>query len=153
MLSMKAKYGLLAVLSLAREPGDELVLISKLAENEKIPKKFLEQILRELKNQGILGSKVGKGGGYYLSKSPKAITLGQIIRTFDGPLAPVPCVSQTAYAKCAECNDENSCAIRLVMKDVRDAISLILDGTSIADALERSDQAVLMQKNNVMYHI
>jgi Rrf2 family protein len=150
---MKAKYGLLAVLSLAREPGNELVLISELAKNEKIPKKFLEQILRELKNQGILGSKIGKGGGYFLNKSPNSITLGEIIRTIDGPLAPVPCVSQTAYAKCEECSDENSCAIRLVMKDVRDAISLILDRTSIADALERSEQAALLKKNSVMYYI
>jgi Rrf2 family protein len=153
MLSMKAKYGLLAVLALARKSGKKLVLISELAESEKIPKKFLEQILRELKNHGILESKIGKGGGYYLSKEPHAITIGQIVRIIDGTLAPVPCVSQTAYSKCKECKDESSCAIRLVMKDVRDAISEILDRTTLADALERSDRHVHAQKEIVMYQI
>lgn len=153
MLSMKAKYGLLAVLSLARESDKKLVLISELAEKENIPKKFLEQILRELKNQGILESKVGKGGGYYLNKSPQSITIGQIIRTIDGTLSPVSCVSQTAYAKCNECRDEHSCAIRLVMKDVRDAISNILDKTTLAEALERSENAKREQKDILMYNI
>jgi Rrf2 family protein len=153
MLSMKAKYGLLAVLSLARESDKKLVLISELAEKENIPKKFLEQILRELKNQGILESKVGKGGGYYLNKSPQSITIGQIIRTIDGTLSPVFCVSQTAYAKCKECHDEHSCAIRLVMKDVRDAIANILDKTTLAEALERSEHAKREQKNILMYNI
>jgi Rrf2 family protein len=153
MLSMKAKYGLLAVLALARESGKKLVLISELAERENIPKKFLEQILRELKNHGILESKIGKGGGYYLSKEPRSITVGQIVRIIDGTLAPVPCVSQTAYAKCKECKDEASCPIRLVMKDVRDAISEILDGTTLAEALERSERIVQTRKDIVMYHI
>ncbi len=153
MLSMKAKYGLLAVLALARKSDKKLILISELAEKENIPKKFLEQILRELKNQGILESKIGKGGGYYLNKPPHEITIGQIIRTIDGPLAPVACVSQTAYARCPECRDEHSCAIRLVMKDVRDAISQILDGTTLADALERSDQAARAKKKILMYDI
>jgi len=153
MLSMKAKYGLLAVLALARERDKKLVLISELAERENIPQKFLEQILRELKNLGMLESKVGKRGGYHLNKSPHAITIGQIVRAIDGPLAPVSCVSKTAYSRCPECRDEYSCAIRLVMKDVRDAISQILDGTTLAEALERSDQAAREKKNILMYHI
>jgi Rrf2 family protein len=153
MLSMKAKYGLMAVLALARESNKRLVLISELAEQENIPKKFLEQILRELKNQGILESKIGKGGGYYLNKSPQSITIGQIVRIIDGPLAPIPCVSQTAYSKCTDCRDEQSCAIRLVMKDVRDAICQILDQTTLADALERSDQVLRAQKSILMFHI
>ncbi len=153
MLSMKAKYGLLAVLALARESSKKLVLISELAERENIPKKFLEQILRELKNQGILESKIGKGGGYYLNRSPEEITIGQIVRTIDGPLAPVPCVSQSAYSRCPECRDEHSCAIRIVMKDVRDAISNILDGTTLAEALARSDRAAQERKSVLMYQI
>jgi Rrf2 family protein len=153
MLSMKAKYGLLAVLALARAADKKLVLISDLAEHENIPKKFLEQILRELKNQGILESKIGKGGGYYLNKSPHEITIGQIVRGIDGPLVPVACVSQTASSKCPECRDKYSCAIRLVMKDVQDAISQILDGTTLAEALERSYQAAQEQKNILMFHI
>jgi Rrf2 family protein len=144
---------LLAALYLARKYGNGLVLISDLAEKERIPKKFLEQILRELKNQGILGSKIGKGGGYYLNKSPRSVTFGQIIRTFDGPLAPVPCVSQTAYETYAECLDEASCPIRLVMKEVRDSISQILDGTTLAEALDMSEQAMFKKLNTVMYHI
>jgi Rrf2 family protein len=150
---MKAKYGLLAVLALAREADNKLVLISDLADQENIPKKFLEQILRELKRQGILESKIGKGGGYFLNRSPREITIGQIVRSMDGPLAPVPCVSQTAYSKCKECDDEYSCAIRLVMKDVRDAISQILDGTTLAEALERSERVDRERKNIVMYQI
>jgi Rrf2 family protein len=150
---MKAKYGLLAVLALARQPRKKLVLIAELAEKEKIPKKFLEQILRELKNQGILESKIGKGGGYYLDQSPQSVTIGQVIRAIDGPLLPVPCVSESATAKCKECRDEHSCAIRLVMKDVRDAISHILDRTTLAQALERSEQAVQAHKSAWMFHI
>jgi Rrf2 family protein len=153
MLSMKAKYGLLAVLALAREADQKLMLISDLAEQENIPKKFLEQILRELKREGILESKIGKGGGYVLNRSPREITIGQIIRCIDGPMAPVPCVSQTAYSKCKECGDEYSCAIRLVMKDVRDAISQILEGTTLAEALERSELAAREKMNVVMYQI
>ena len=153
MLSMKAKYALLAVFALAREFDKKLVLISELAETENIPKKFLEQILLQLKNQGILESKIGKGGGYFLNKPPQDITIGQIVRTIEGSLAPVPCVSQTAYSKCKECDDEASCAIRLVMKDVRDAISQILDGTTVAEALERSDSVVRAQLNIQMYQI
>lgn len=150
---MKAKYALLAAFALARESGGKLVLIAELARRENIPKKFLEQILRELKNQGILDSKVGKGGGYFFNKSPEEITIGEIIRTIDGTLAPVPCVSKTAYSKCKECRDEHSCAIRLVMKDVRNAMSEILDKTTLADALERSNQAAQEQNNILMFQI
>jgi len=152
MLSMKAKYALLAALSLAREPNRKLVLISDLAEKENIPRKFLEQILRELKNEGILDSKIGKGGGYHLNRSPQSITIGQIIQAIDGSLSPLPCLEQTEHPKCKECRDEQTCAIRLVMKDVRDAISKILDGTTLAEARERADRAARAQ-SILMYHI
>ena len=139
MLSQKAKYGLRALLALARKHEQAPVLISHLAETEDIPKKFLELILLELKKNGILHSKKGKGGGYLLGKAPEAIALGQVIRILDGPLAPLPCVSQTAYRKCDECEDENTCGIRMVMKEVRDETARILDGTTLADVLREID--------------
>jgi len=97
------------------------VLISDVAQREGIPRKFLELILLELKNQGILQSKKGKGGGYFLNREPQLISIGHIIRILDGPIAPLPCVSRTAYMRCRECRDERSCGIRIVMKEVRDA--------------------------------
>jgi Rrf2 family protein len=138
MLSMKAKYALRALLRLAEEYGKGPVLIADLAEREHIPKKFLELILLDLKNKGILHSKKGKGGGYFLGKPPEALAIGQVIRLLDGPLAPLPCVSQIAYRKCEECPDEKTCGIRLVMKQVRDATAEILDGTSLASLLRQA---------------
>ena len=146
MISKKTKYGLKALLYLAREYDKGPILIADLARDERIPKKFLEAILLALKNSGILHSKKGKGGGYYLGRHPKNITFGQAIRVMEGPLAPVPCVSETSYATCGECDNEATCGIRLVMKDVRDAIAGILDRTSLADALERVDHAEEAQK-------
>jgi Rrf2 family protein len=146
LISKKTKYGLKALLYLARQYDKGPILIADLARDEKIPKKFLEAILLALKNNGILHSKKGKGGGYYLGRHPKNITFGQAIRVMEGPLAPVPCVSETSYATCSECQNEATCGIRLVMKEVRDAIAGILDGTSLADALERMDHAEEAQK-------
>ena len=153
MLSRKAKYGLQAVLQLAEEFGRGSVLISDLAAKQQIPKKFLEQILLELKNSGILQSKSGKGGGYCLSRSPEQVTFGQVIRILDGPFAPVPCVSKTAYAKCGECADEATCAIRIVMADAHEAICNILDRTTFSEALERSHLAALYAADTLSYQI
>ncbi len=153
MLSMKAKYGLRAVLRLAKEYGQGPMLIADMAEREDIPRKFLELILLELKNKGILHSKKGKGGGYSLGRKPDAVRLGEVIRLLDGPLAPLPCVSQTAYKPCLDCSDEDTCEIRMVMKDVRDAITEILDGTTLADVIERSDSLVRAKSEALMYHI
>src|SRR3990172_6903136 len=141
MLSMKAKYGLRALIYLGEHEGEGPVLISDLAQRESIPKKFLELILLDLKNHGILQSKKGKGGGYLLGRKPQAIKIGRVIRLLDGPLAPLPCVSQTAYVACDECEDEKTCGIRLLMKDVRDAIANILDNTTLADVLRRIENA------------
>ena len=140
MLSKKAKYGLRALLFLAKEYGHGPVLISEISQRESIPKKFLELILLDLKNQGVLQSKKGKGGGYFLAKAPQVVTLGHVIRALDGPLAPLPCVSQTAYVKCEECKDEMTCGIRIVMKEVRDATAKILDGATLAEVLERVER-------------
>jgi Rrf2 family protein len=139
MLSNKAKYALRALFALSEKYNEGPVLISDLAEQEGIPKKFLELILLELKNHGILQSKKGKGGGYFLGRTPDLIRLGQVIRILDGPLAPLPCVSQTAYRRCDECDDELTCGIRIVMKEVRDATAKVLDGTTLADVLELVD--------------
>lgn len=137
MLSKKAKYGLKALLVLAREYQSGPLLISELAGREQIPKKFLELILLDLKNHGILQSKKGRGGGYFLGKAPEAVTAGTVVRILDGPLAPLPCVSQTAYRKCEECVDETTCEIRSVMKEVREATARVLDQTTLADMLRR----------------
>ena len=153
MISRKTKYGLKALLYLARRYEQGPVLIADLAREENIPKKFLEAILLALKNNGMLQSRKGKGGGYYLGKSPKDISMGTVIRILEGPLAPVPCVSETAYAKCDECVDERTCGIRLMMKDVRDAMAKILDGTTLADVLERTEKAEQMGKGALHYYI
>jgi len=102
-----------------------------------IPRKFLDAILVELRNAGILNSRKGKGGGYLLARPAEKITVGQIIRILDGPLAPIACASKTAYQHCADCPDEAACAIRDIMLDVRDSIAMILDRTSIASLRER----------------
>jgi Rrf2 family protein len=133
VLSRKSKYGLKALLLLAREAGRGPVLISDVAAREAIPKKFLEAILLELKRHGLVESRKGKGGGYFLRRDATEITFGDVIRVLEGPLALVPCVSQTAYMKCAECVDERTCGVRVAMKDVRDATARILDNTTLAD--------------------
>ena len=132
MLSRKSKYGLKALLALARGHGRGPVLISDLAERDAIPRKFLEAILLELKRRGLVESKKGKGGGYFLRRRPDEITFGEVIRVLEGPLAAVPCVSRTAYMKCVECVDEETCGVRAAMKDVRDATARILDHTTLA---------------------
>jgi Rrf2 family protein len=132
MLSKRSKYAIKALLALADHERGEPVRIVDLAQEEQIPPKFLELILLGLKNQGILQSRKGKGGGYLLARDPADIYLGQIVRMFDGPLAPVPCASQTAYVACADCPNEAVCGVHLAMKAVRDATAKVLDGTSIA---------------------
>jgi Rrf2 family protein len=132
MLSKRSKYAIKALLALADHERGEPVRIADLAQEEQIPPKFLELILLGLKNQGILQSRKGKGGGYLLARDPGDIYLGQIVRMFDGPLAPVPCASQTAYVACADCPNEAVCGVHLAMKAVRDATAKVLDGTSIA---------------------
>jgi len=152
MLSKKAKYGLHALGMLAEEHGNGPTLISDIAAAEHIPHKFLELILLELKRKGILQSKKGKGGGYALSRPPSLITVGEVIRALDGPIALLPCVSQSAYQRCDECVDELSCGIRQVMKDVRDATATILDGTTLEDLVERGRKSVETSQV-AMYHI
>jgi Rrf2 family protein len=152
-LSQKTKYALRALQHLARLNKQEPVLIAELADKEHLPKKFLEMILLELKNAGVLYSKKGKGGGYYLRKSPDQIRLGEVIRIFDGPLAPLPCVSERSFMQCEECADAETCGTRFVMKEVRDGMAKVLDGTSIADLVRRSDALQKNRKAGPMYFI
>ena len=135
MLSQKCKYALQALLSLAREPTQELLLVSDIAERENLPKKFLEAILLELNRNGLVRSRRGRGGGYALAKPADLITFGQVVRIIDGPLAPLSCVSVNYYRRCDDCKDEQTCDIRKVMRRVRDAIATELDGTSLQDAI------------------
>lgn len=135
MLSQKCKYALQALMALAKVENGRLLLISEIAEQENLPKKFLEAILLELNRNGLVRSRRGRGGGYALAKPADLITFGQIVRIIDGPLAPLACVSVNYYRRCDECPDEQSCAIRRVMRRVRDAIAQELDGTSLAKAL------------------
>ncbi|WP_210487376.1 RrF2 family transcriptional regulator [Rufibacter aurantiacus] len=133
MISKKAKYALKALLYLAKQHDRGLVLISEIAAAERIPRKFLEAILVDLKVQQIVQSTRGKNGGYTLVKDPAQLSVGNVIRMVDGPLAPVHCVSHLYYRKCEECVDEATCEIRLLMKRVRDATCDILDTTYLAD--------------------
>jgi Rrf2 family protein len=144
MLSQKCKYALQALLVLARENSDELLLVSDIAERENLPKKFLEAILLELNRNGLVRSRRGRGGGYALAKPADLITFGQVVRIVDGPLAPLSCVSVNYYRRCDDCRDEQTCEIRKVMRRVRDAIAHELDGTSLAMALADQNSRALL---------
>jgi Rrf2 family protein len=138
MLTRKAKYALKALMVLAHEKRP--MLISEISTKERIPKKFLELILLELKRGRFLESKTGRGGGYHLRMKPDDISIGSIVRLLDGPLAQIPCASQTAYSACDECEDEETCAIRQVMTKVRDATAGILDHTTLAQLVRKNAQ-------------
>ncbi|MGV3547260.1 MAG: RrF2 family transcriptional regulator [Pedobacter sp.] len=137
MLSKKTKYAIKALVALGKNLDMPPMQISKIAEEERIPKKFLEQILLDLRNAGFLYSKKGAGGGYSLNKKPEEIYLVQILRLTDGPVAMLPCASLNFYHKCDECKDEVTCGIRSAFIDVRDATLKILGETSIADIISR----------------
>jgi Rrf2 family protein len=136
-LSKRGEYAMRAIIDIgiAQELGRELVQINELAQQERLPVKFLEQILTQLKQAGFVDSKRGKLGGYFLAKPPSKIKFGAIIRAIDGPLAPIACVSQTAYERCT-CPDEAHCGLHMLMLDVRNSISDILDRYSLAQIVE-----------------
>jgi Rrf2 family protein len=136
-LSKKGEYALRSLINLgiAAEMKRKLVQVSELAESEQLPVKFLEQILQALKEAGIVESQRGKFGGYRLARPAKKILIGEVVRLIDGPLAPIGCVSQTAYEPCT-CPDEVHCGLRMLMLDVRNAIADILDRYSLADVVE-----------------
>jgi Rrf2 family protein len=136
-ISKRTQYGLKAVLALARRYREGPTLIATVAREERIPVKFLELILLDLKRAGVLASKKGKGGGYYLTRPPSTITIGSIIRMMEGPLAPLPCASETDFHPCAECKDVETCGTRIVMREVRDVIAGVLDKRTLADITRR----------------
>lgn len=131
MISKKAKYAIKALKVLTEEYGKGPVLISYISAKEKIPKKFLEAILLELRNHGILQSQKGKGGGYLLRIDPGRVNLAQVLRVIDGPIAPTPCVSFNFYVKCDDCNDEVACALKPIMERVRDANLSVYENTTL----------------------
>jgi Rrf2 family protein len=136
-LSKKGEYALRALIDLgiAAEVGRDLLRVGEIAEKEKIPAKFLEQVMQDLRSGGFIRSQRGKFGGYRLAREASQIPMGQIVRLIDGPLAPIGCVSQTAYERCS-CPDEVHCGLRMLMLDVRNAIAGILDRYSLADVVE-----------------
>ncbi len=133
MLSKKAKYAINALVNLTRKYDRGPILISEIAKEEKIPKKFLEAILLDLRNAGILNSKKGKGGGYYLIKPPGEVNLATVVRLFDGAIALLPCVSYKYYERCDECEDEEACGIRDVFMEVKEETVNLLKKNTLAD--------------------
>jgi len=137
-LTVRGEYALRALLVLGRDylEDDSVVRIQAISEQQNIPKRFLEQILNDLKSAGIVESKRGVAGGYRLRRPPQRITLAEVVRHVEGPLAPVSCVSERFYEKCS-CPDELRCPIRSVMKEVREATVKILENVTVADLCER----------------
>jgi Rrf2 family protein len=149
LLTKKGKYGLKAMVHLAGlEPG-ELAQVADIAETNTISKKFLDHILTALRNAGLVYSKKGKGGGYALARPAHEIRVGAIVRALDGPLAPIPCASVTAFRACDDCEDLKSCSVRLIMVEARNAIASVLDHTTLAEMRARSSADSRM----LMYHI
>jgi len=142
MISQKAKYALRALVALCKVPSGASVMISEISRSQAIPKKFLEQILLELKRAGIVMSKRGRLGGYVLLRAPEQVTFGEVLRLIDGPIAPLPCLSKIAYRKCLDCAEESTCEIRHVFARVTIATREVLDQTTLADALRTNDALV-----------
>lgn len=136
MLSKKTKYGLKALTYIARKKTDQPVLISEIAEKENISLKFLESILLTLRKNSFLASKKGKGGGYYMNKAPKEISMAAVIRVLEGPIAMVPCVSLNFYKKCEDCPSEELCSVHSLMIEVRDNTLKVLENKTLADFVE-----------------
>ncbi len=141
MLTNKGKYGLKAMVHLARLAAGVTVQSAEIADAERISKKFLDAILLDLRNAGFIRSKKGPGGGYALARPAEEIGVGAIIRALDGPLAPIACASRTAYQPCDDCHDLVSCAVRLTMLEVRDAMAEVLDGMTLAEMVAKADTA------------
>ncbi len=133
MISKKTKYGLKALTFLAKQEKGQLVSIATIAKSENIPQKFLENILLGLRKAGFLGSKKGKGGGYYLLKKPEDIKVASVYRILEGPIAMVPCVSLNFYEKCGDCLDEKTCSVHKLMIQIRDSTLAIMENNTLDD--------------------
>jgi len=137
MISQKAKYAFKALLHLAAQPHDRTVQIEEIARTEGISRKFLEQILLELKRRGLLASRRGRAGGYTLIKPADEISIGQVLRIIDGPIAPLPCLSRTAYRRCSDCRDEGTCTVRRLFSHSYEAMLAAMDDSTLADVLPK----------------
>lgn len=140
MISKKTKYALNALLYLGKHYNQGPVLIGQIAEEKNIPQKFLEAILLDLKNAGILNSKKGRGGGYYLIKSPEEVNIADVMRLFDGAIALLPCVTHRYYERCEECTDEATCGIRDVFQELRNETVNILKRSTLSQIMMREEQ-------------
>jgi Rrf2 family protein len=135
MISQKAKYAFKALFHLAERANGASVQIEEIARAAGVPRKFLEHILLDLKKKGIVASRRGRAGGYVLLKDPSEMTIGGVLRAVDGPIAPLPCISRTAYRRCDDCRDEKTCIVRRLFADTYAASLLLMDGTTLADAM------------------
>ncbi len=149
MLTNKGKYGLKAMVHLAGLETGALAQVADIAETNSISKKFLDHILTELRHAGLVYSKKGKGGGYALAKPAHDIRVGNIVRVLDGPLAPIPCASVTAFRPCDDCGDLRTCAVRQIMVEARNAIASVLDNRTLAELRAMTNPPELAE----MYHI
>ncbi len=153
MFSMKTVYGLKALQFMASRGSNEYLLISEIAEHEKIPKKFLETILLTLKNEGLLTSKIGKGGGYQLAFPPSSITMERVVSALEGPLALVPCVYEETGSKCEYCDDSSVCGVRLMMTELTDEFRQSLRSRTLQDMQTMTEEAVQNSKGLINYTI
>lgn len=152
MISKKAKYALKALKVLSeRYESKQPILIADIAEQQSIPKKFLEAILLELRNNGVLHSQKGKGGGYQLRMSPESVTIAKIVRIIDGPIAPMLCVSLNFYGKCDDCVDEKTCCIRPIMEKVRDANLAVYEHTTLRDLMDEGQESRVLTGSPVRF--
>src|SRR5712692_1445744 len=152
ILSSRGKYATRALLDLTLHNDEGPVPIQAIAERQKIPIKYLEQILLALKRYGFVNSRKGPGGGYSLAKPPQAITLGAVVRAMDGPLAPISCASVSGFAECG-CPEPATCGLRAIWKEARDALAAVLDGTTFADIRDRHESLAARQEKLVDYVI
>ena len=135
MISQKAKYAFKALFQLAEHGNGASLQIEEIASGAGVPRKFLEHILLDLKKKGIVASRRGRAGGYFLVTRPDELTIGAVLRAVEGPIAPLPCISRTAYRRCTDCKDEKTCVVRRLFADTYTATLLLMDGTTLADAL------------------
>ena len=139
MISQRAKYALRALVMLAKAPSGQSVSITEISIEQTIPKKFLEQILLELKRHGLVESRRGKVGGYLMLRNPQDVTYGEVLRLIDGPVALLPCLSKIAYRKCEDCGDEVKCEVRKVFAKVANATRDVLDSATLQSSIENGN--------------
>jgi Rrf2 family protein len=135
MITQKAKYAFKALFHLATLPDGQSLQIEEIAKGAGVPRKFLEHILLDLKRKGIVESRRGRSGGYVLVKRPAQTTISDILRAIDGPIAPLPCISRTAYRRCTDCKDEKTCSVHRLFAETYSATLKLWEGTTLADAL------------------